>query len=334
MAGPRILIVGAGAVGQTYAYYLARGGATISFYVKPKHAAACEAGFDLHELRVLGRPRPRRLVGAATLTTIEEVAACTWDQVWLCLSTTGLRGGKARPEEPSWLDALLPAIGDALVVSLQPDLDDRAFLTCRLPETRLVSGLITFVAYAAPLPGERLTPPGVAFMQPPLAPNPFSGPRADEVVTALRRGGASARRVRDVSGRVRLGAAILIPTMAVLGTLGWSLRAVARGPGRARVRAIVRESAAIVARGRPGLITRLLLSLYASALGLTLVARLLPRLTPFDLEVYLRAHFTKVGDQTRVMLATYCEHARALGLPHETLAAALAQLDPGAAPPT
>ncbi len=48
----RVLVVGAGAVGQVYGLYLRRGGARVSFLVKPAHAAWCQRGFALHRLRL------------------------------------------------------------------------------------------------------------------------------------------------------------------------------------------------------------------------------------------------------------------------------------------
>jgi hypothetical protein len=36
---------------------------------------------------------------------------------------------------------------------------------------------------------------------------------------------------------------------------------------------------------------------------------------PLDLETYLREHFTKVGDQTRLMVAQYIDAAKDSGLP-------------------
>ncbi len=46
------------------------------------------------------------------------------------------------------------------------------------------------------------------------------------------------------------------------------------------------------------------------------------RLTPFDLETYLKVHFTKVGAQTRMMMRTYVDLGRSAGLPVEHLQAA------------
>ena len=39
------------------------------------------------------------------------------------------------------------------------------------------------------------------------------------------------------------------------------------------------------------------------------------RVIPLDLETYLREHFTKVGDQTRLMVAQYIDGAKTSGLP-------------------
>ena len=46
----RVLIVGAGAVGQVYGWYLSRGGAEVSFYVKEKYLEDARAGFALYPL--------------------------------------------------------------------------------------------------------------------------------------------------------------------------------------------------------------------------------------------------------------------------------------------
>ncbi len=325
-----MLVVGAGAVGQVYAHYMVRGGARVSLLVKPKHLEACRAGFVLYPLRGRGRGRGHPLRDLELLTSSDEVAARRWDQVWLCVSSTGLRGGADSPEAPSWLDALLPAIGDATIVSLQPDLGDRAFLTHRVPGSQLVTGLISFAAYQHPLPGAprrravKSDAPGVAFYEPPLGPNLFSGERArvDAVVAALRRGGGPARRVKDVPKTMAFSSAMLIPGVAALEVAGWSLHRLTTPPGRALARDAIRQATAVA---RPGYM-RWLVALFTSALVLRIAGVLAPRLAPFDLEVYLRYHFSKVGDQTRLMITTFRDRARAQQLPCDALETLLERL--------
>jgi len=48
---------------------------------------------------------------------------------------------------------------------------------------------------------------------------------------------------------------------------------------------------------------------------LSLASRLAPLVAPMDIEVYLRYHFTKVGDQTRAALATWIAEGKRRGLP-------------------
>jgi hypothetical protein len=315
MSGPRILLVGAGAVGQAYGFHLQEGGADLSFFVKAKYAEAARAGFSVrcHNGRHRGS---HHFSGFGVITTPAQVAARTWDQVWLCVSSTALRG--------VWLEPLLDAVGEAAVVTLQPGLEDRARLLERVPESRLVSGMITLISYPTPLPGEVLDP-GMAWWFPPASPSPFSGaPGAvSSVVRALARGGCPAKAAADVHRTVAFGGALMMPVIAALEVAGWSLRALVRGPTRRLATDGGRQASAIA---RPGE-RRWLAWLVSHGVTLRLLALFAPRFVPFDLEVYLRVHFTKVGDQTRAMLRLYCERGRNAGRPHDALASLLERLD-------
>jgi 2-dehydropantoate 2-reductase len=303
-----ILLVGAGAVGQAYGWHLQGGGASVSFLVHEKYAAACRAGLTLYPLN---RPKATRwqpvpFTGFGVLTHTDTVAAATWDQVWLCISSPALRG--------PWLDALLDAIGSATLVFLQPGLRDREAILERWPAERLVQGRITLLSYQAPLPGEHVPHPGVAYFFPPLSATPFTGPpaRTQAVVDALRAGGCRAKVSPHVRQQVALGSAVLMPHVVALETAGWSVQALRTGPllplaARASHEAM-RIAATYIGCPLPAarhvvhpLLTRL-------ALGLA------PRLLPFDLQTYLRYHFTKVGAQTRAAMAVYIALGTELGL--------------------
>src|SRR5690554_5786596 len=155
---PRILMVGAGAVGQTYGYHLSRGGADVTFFVKEKYRAEAEAGFLMHQHRPLRGPRSFYYDNYRILSDVEEVAQNRWDQVWLCISSTALKG--------DWLAELCARIGDATLVSLQPGLEDLEYVAQVYDPAKIVAGLITFIAYQSPLPGDKLGP-GVAYLLPP-----------------------------------------------------------------------------------------------------------------------------------------------------------------------
>ncbi|UJR82685.1 ketopantoate reductase family protein [Sandaracinus amylolyticus] len=301
-----ILIVGAGAIGRVYGHCLAAGGARVSVLVRPRHADELRAGVRVRRVPMLGARRDARFVPTEVLTDVTEIAGRRFDQVWLGLPTNAL-------DEP-WIDALIEAIGDATLVSLQPGARVRE----RLGRARaLVSGAIGVVAWASPLEGSRDArevgaPEAIAYWLPPLTPTMFSSDdraRAEQVARALRAGGCPARVVPDASLELAKSSAILLPIVAALEASGWSLRALRRGPGLARALAGSRVLLALATRSRPPWIA----SLLRAPLLAPLVA-LVPALAPFDLERYLEVHFSKVGTQTRALLAEAEHDARALGM--------------------
>lgn len=306
----RVLLVGAGAVGQVYARSLLRAGCEVAFLVKPAHLAEVRAGLTVHVYA--GRtPRAEPLTGVEALTTVEEVAARAWDQVWLCVPSTALRAG-------GWVEALARVTGDATWVTLQPALEDRAWLQQRVPAERVVGGIIPFVAFAAPLTPGAQPAAGTVLWMPPLARGLFDGParRRDDVVAVLRAGGYPAARTKDVARAVAVPSAALTAFVTGLEAAGWSFARLLEPGARVRTVQAAREAVRVAAAHTGASAGPVLLALRPAVL------RLLPlvaRRVPFDLEAYLRAHFTKVRPQTRLMLEEYVEHGRRAGLEVDTL---------------
>ncbi len=89
----KVLLVGAGAVGLVYGYHLQKGGADVSFFVREKYLNDVARGFRMDPLGC-SRGGAALFTDVVGLSTVEEVASHTWDQVWLCISATGLRGGR------------------------------------------------------------------------------------------------------------------------------------------------------------------------------------------------------------------------------------------------
>lgn len=305
----KVLLVGAGAVGVAYGFYLAGGGAEVTYLVKPKHAAGLATGVDFHRLN--GRRRPARFSEFDLVTDVDEAIGPAWDQVWLCVSSTALHAG-------DWLPRLLGGIGDATLVTLQPGLEDRAHLETLYPAERIVSGMISLVAYQAPLPGEARSP-GIACWFPPLGSSPFSGdPRAVErILTTLRRSGCPAKRGRDVAAQLAFGSSLMMPIIAGLEVAGWSLSALPRHEVWPLCREAARQTSAVA---RPGFRRWLVALVMAGPIlrgGLWLGRRGIP----LDLQTYLEYHFTKVGDQTRAALRLYATRATERGLPRDAVEA-------------
>jgi 2-dehydropantoate 2-reductase len=296
-SGRNILLVGAGAVGQAYGWHLQQAGCRVSFFIKPHHRADLESGVDIHCLNGSTRGS-HRFEDFGLMEEVDAVAAETWDEVWLCMSSTGLQG--------PWLDPLLAAVGACTVVTLQPGLNDREYLLERVPAERLVCGMIALVSYLAPLPGED-RPEGMTWWFPPLSPSPFSGPeqRVKPVVEALKCGGCPARPARDVRLNAAFGSALLMPLIAALEVADWSFAQLRSTAALGLASRGGRQASALAAPGR----RRWLACLITHPLVLRIVIRVAPWVVPIDFETYLRVHFTKVGDQTRAMLKLYCEMA-------------------------
>lgn len=315
----KVLIVGAGAVGQVYGDILARGGAEVGFLVKPAHAGDAQEGFPLHELRLWRRPDSSVFVPHAVFSGLHEAAMERYDQLWLCVSSTALR-------KPGFSD-ILERVDANLLVALQPGLEDRTWLEERWPAERLVRGVIPLIAYQSPLPGFDAQPAGVAWWLPPGAKIPFDGEEAAvaQVTTALQAGGWPARHVPHAPESAASISAVLMPHLVALEASGWSFQQLRAGDALTYAAAASTEALAVVSRDLglpvPGFARRI------SPGWLRFVLAVAPKLVPLPLEPYLAWHFTKVGDQTRMLMGRYIARGEAAGLSTVALQWLLGRLD-------
>ncbi|MFT7625068.1 MAG: ketopantoate reductase, partial [Myxococcota bacterium] len=290
----RVLLVGAGAVGQVYGRHLELGGAEVSVYVKEKYAEDCRSGLTLYPLKKRGVYEPVRWKGFGVLTSPAEVATQSFDQVWLCMSATALQG--------DWFEAFVASIGQATLVTLQPGIEQRQWLAARYPPERTIFGGITFISYQAPLTGETVAEPGVAYWFPPLTKSPFSGEAAllSPLLACLKAGGCPAAKHSDTARALAAPTAVMMPHLAALELAGWSFSALGADARLAVAGEASREAMVISARhyGRGAPFLRHFIRPWA----IRVVMWLAPRIIPFDIETYLEYHFTKVGDQTRYLL--------------------------------
>ncbi len=304
----RVLLVGAGAVGQVYGRALQLGGAEIAFYVKEKYAAEVRAGLTMYALNSKPTWAPVVFDGYDVLTTPAELAAQTFDQVWLCISSTALQSG--------WFDEFAKAMGDATLVTLQPGLEQRAWLAERVPAERTVAGAIAFISFQAPLEGASdPSTPGVAFWYPPLQKSPFSGPEASvrAILGALKRGGCPASKAKDAAKWAASPTAVMMPHLAALEACNWEFARLKKDERLCVAAQASREgmtiSAAHYGAGAP--FSRHFIRPWV----MRIVLWLAPKVIPFDIETYIRYHFTKVGDQTRYLLRDVIDRGSTLGLP-------------------
>ena len=316
-----LVVGGAGAVGQVYGYHLQRGGARVGLLVRPKAVAACERGTVLYPLALFGSRRSVTFRPDVVLSSLEDVAAearaRAWDEVWFCVPADAL--------DEAWLATVAAAVGKARVVALPPGIESEERLRRAFPGCEVVPALISIVSYQAPLPGEEISPPGIAFYFPPAGPTVFGGPHGREVAKNLARGGCPAVGKKDIRATSAFASAVLMPVVAGLEAMRWSLRAFRRSDVPLLVARAAQEATAITADILG--VRRPFLSFLVTGLAFRLAAWLAPKLAPFDLEAYLKHHFSKVGEQTRLLFAEYGASADKRGLPKDALASLLARAD-------
>jgi hypothetical protein len=289
------LIVGAGAVGQVYAKHL-QSVARVAVLVKPKYAAAARAGFDMHRLSLVRRPRAERLDNLEVLEDLAEVRKTKIDQVWICVSSSAARG--------EWVAELARATGNATIFALLPTNEDREYLCAHIDPARVVLGIIPFFSFEAPLGS--LDVRGTAYWLPPMGPTMISGPRAAGIAAIMREAKCAHRQVRDVVGLSSFGAALIMPHLAALESCEWSFARYRRSAELVRAhdaaRCAVRTVSAELGRRAP-------LWSHVGAWPMRLFFWGAPRMMPFDVETYTRVHFTKVREQTQLFLSGYEKRA-------------------------
>ena len=308
----RVLLVGAGAVGQVYGWHFDRGCAKVAFLVRPRHRKTLMAGLPLYPHPHRKHREPIIWSEFDVLTSDAEAAAWNPDVVVLCTPSNALR-------EP-WLAALAQTISqEATWLCLAAGLDDADLVATHTGTERLLVGLIALISYPGPLSGEARRTPGMVWWFPPFSSCPFAGPpaRLRPVMDALRAGGMPVAHKPALQQNSAWPNAILMPFLVALELADWSFERLQQGGGITDAAASIQETTRIVAArlGRPAPFwTR-----WVRPFTLRLVLWAASRVIPLPLEPYLRFHFTKVGAQTRMFIEGYEATALSLDVAVPTL---------------
>ncbi|MFK7998772.1 MAG: ketopantoate reductase family protein [Polyangiales bacterium] len=306
---PRILLVGAGAVGQVYGQALQRGGAHVSFLVRAKYKAEVAAGLLLYRISGKRGREAEPFMPDGVYGHFDELKDERFDQVWLCVSTPAAQSGIA--DETCDLGRLIRNLHGATLVVLQAGPQVTNLVEALVPARQRCDGGIAMISYQAPLVPDEVPEPGVAYWTP--TPSPFEGADDEAIVALLRAGGCPAKVAQDTRSMMSFGSATLMPTMVALEGAGWKVSGLRRGPWARLATHASREARNIVAKTRATEAPAAMDMLGPVGLkGLSFVA---PAIMPFDLDVYLRYHFSKVHDQTRLLIDHYVSEGERVGLP-------------------
>ncbi|KAJ1549713.1 hypothetical protein HK096_010898, partial [Nowakowskiella sp. JEL0078] len=169
----KVLIVGAGAVGQVYGYHLSKGGADVHFLVRPYQLEQLsKSPLRLHELSFglvsvfkknpisTNKTKlyhvPKENLHSAINDSVSHIPK-DFDAIIITVSASGLRNG-------NWVSNLWNHVKDStsnpIVVSFLPGYEDEQFLVevAKVPRHRLAEGFITLISWQAPLKNQKFDP--------------------------------------------------------------------------------------------------------------------------------------------------------------------------------
>ncbi len=296
------LVVGAGSVGQVFARHLHLGGSEVSFFTRSERTSEIRRDLVLIPLNHRNaRSAPIHFGSFDVLTQYSQLESQAWDQIYMCVPSTSLTS--------RLLEGINTYSGAATIVKIQPGLGDWDRFKEHFNVSQIVSGMVSFISYRAPLSGETVTEPGMAYWFPPLAKSMFSGPkgRVREVVRALQAGGLPATAHANVETLIGYVLAVEAPLTAGIECAGWSVQQFRHGHYLKLASQGIKEASEVVARyqrSKPPVFLKLI-----NSLTIRLASWLLPLGRVFPLETYLEHHFTKVRAQSLQHIDEYLELA-------------------------
>jgi len=293
----KVLIVGAGAVGQVYGYQLQKAGHHVTFYGRNLDSGLKQKGFILYPLNQ-SRGNPVEFKNFAVAQRIEDLGRSQFDLIFLCFPSTGLYDAE--------FAKLAATFGDALVVVLQPGLKDQEYAKKLISSSSFVSGVITFIAFQTPLPGSKEhTIPGVAYWFPPGCKLVFSGQKmlAERVIKLFERSEVQGKWVENTIADGAIPAAILSCFVKAVENENWSIDQFLASPNLIQVQTAMQEAIAIICRHYR--IKLPLMRHFLTPWMFRMIIAFARWAMPFDLDVYLKFHYTKVAAQSQLDYESY-----------------------------
>jgi 2-dehydropantoate 2-reductase len=310
----KVLMVGCGAVGQVFGLHLQKAGVELAFYARTGSADKLRQGLEngglpLYQTSHFRRRNPisQRLKGFQVVTDVAGSQRFNPDQIWFTTPSPVYHS--------AWFWEFLEEVPSERVVCFAPE-GRRSEFAPQSGEDRMVFGGITFIAWQGDLGGGGGRPDGVNFWLPPLLEIPLMGTKeaSSQVAELLKKGGfRPALKKAGFHNSQAAVTALMTAFVAGLELSGWFFKAYRRSPSLKRAAMGSRE-AVIGQLPRVNVFTRSLLRVLLSPSVFYLATCLLPLLFPFDLEKYLRFHYTKTRVQTLSLLDLFARDGERRGL--------------------
>ncbi len=315
----KVLIVGCGAVGQVYGLFLQKAGVTLGYLDRPAtveklREALKHAGLPVYQISRSHRldPIPHRLEHYDVIADVVEAQRFAPDQIWF---TT-----PSQAYYTEWFKEFLQKVPSERVVCFVPEGARAEFI----PEgslDRLVFAGTTFMAWQGDLEGGGGRPEGVNFCQSPLG-IPLAGTENAclGVGQVLKKAGFRFSISKPDSHAQAATTALMTAFTVGFELAGWSLMAFRRSPWLKQAAVAARE-AVLSQIPEPGVLQKALLRIPVLSAAFFLVALVLPLLFPFNIEKYLKFHYTKTREQSLNLLELFKKDGISRGHPVENIQA-------------
>jgi hypothetical protein len=303
----KVLLVGCGAVGQVYGLFLQKAGVELGLFDRPgvgrKLKDAMEqGGLPLYQITYRRRRDPiaHRLEKFQVMADEEACRQFAPDQIWFTVPSPVYY--------TEWFREFLREVPSRRVVCFIPEGGRPEFI----PEggaDRMVFGGTAFMAWQGGPEAGGGKAGGVNFWRAPLG-IPLAGSKeaCREVGQILKQAGFSYTVAKPDSRTQACITAVMTAFTAGLELAGWSLGKF-RGSPWLRTSAGAAREAVLGQLPKAGAIQRALLGTPFLLTAFRLVAAFLPLLVPFEIEKYLRFHYTKTREQTLELLEMFAGDA-------------------------
>lgn len=321
MSKQRILIIGAGAVGTSYAYFLSKQH-EVSFLVRDKYVNDIQGGFLFDWMN--------KKQGAQQFSDYETFGYSSidpqreWDIIIVTLATTAL------PK----LDFSNINTTGATILSLSPGLDDLEVLKNRLADKSygsIVTAMISLISYTDHIDGQF----ACHYYASAAMPMPFSDientpkPQAKQLAKLFNDAGIKSKSVKSSVKAAIYPNVFLTMFVLTLEAAGWSFDSLKNSGEllddmRQSIQAL--NTASKKEYGLVPPVHGYLIPNFLLRLGL----KLAPSLFPFDIETYLKQHFTKVQEQSYEHTRSYIDICKKHGVDTQVVEALLAKAEASA----
>lgn len=208
----KVLIFGAGSIGQVLGSHLRISGCEVSFWVRPtQQADFAQRGFTLYNT---SSQTELHIAAPHLLTEIPEDHH--YDALFLCVRGDQLDSALAQ------IQSRFNKTENMVVVTFQPGREDALKVFRALPELIIVPAAVSFFAYQQDTRVEYWMPKSL----PTLIGAPFNETLhvRDALVRLLQRGGIPAKGVNDLEAEVRFPGAALVVLLAAFHLADYSFK--------------------------------------------------------------------------------------------------------------